>query len=260
MAADVTIITFVTGTIVLVLFSFALVAFLVVHKKKRYQHLLEKQQMESTYENQLLQTKLEVQEQSFKHFSEEIHDNVGQLLSVVKMQLYNIAGSSNEPEIGGKAAESTELLGKAINELRSISHTLNSAYITSVGLIAATRKELEYIASAGRIETTLNVYGQDVSLGNERELLVFRIIQEAVANSIKHASPTRISISIAYDPLMAAISIADNGAGFDVDAFNAGLGLANMHIRAGLLKGTISIESVKDEGTTIKLAVPVTHT
>src|ERR1700742_2955295 len=90
---------FYSGTLVLILIAFTLIAFLIVHKKKRYQHSLEKQQMERNYQNQLLLSRLEVQEQSFRHFSEEIHDNSGQLLSIVKMQLYNIRSSSKETEI-----------------------------------------------------------------------------------------------------------------------------------------------------------------
>src|ERR1700733_7529542 len=93
------IIIFIIGTLILIIFAFFIVIFLIVHKKKRYEHLLEKQTMENNYQNQLLLSKLEVQEQSFKYFSEEIHDNIGQLLSIVKMQLYNIRSSSHEQEI-----------------------------------------------------------------------------------------------------------------------------------------------------------------
>src|ERR1035438_6080300 len=128
------IVNFLGGTIILIIFAFTLVIFLIVHKKKRYEHLLEKQTMENNYQNQLLLSKLEVQEQSFKYFSEEIHDNIGQLLSIVKMQLYNIRSSSHEQEIVTKATDCNELLGKAINALRNISHTLNGGFVSNAGL------------------------------------------------------------------------------------------------------------------------------
>src|SRR5580658_7020462 len=114
MWADNGIIVFIVGTLTLMLFAFTLVIFLIVHKKKRYEHLLEKQTMENNYQNQLLQSKLEVQEQSFKYFSEEIHDNIGQLLSIVKMQLYDIKNNSTEPEVVAKVTGCNDLLGKAI--------------------------------------------------------------------------------------------------------------------------------------------------
>ena len=212
--------------------------------------------MENTYNNQLLQTKLEVQEQSFKHFSEEIHDNVGQLLSIVKMQLYTISGSEIGENTRIQLDGSTELLGKAISELRNISHTLNSSYISSVGLVAAVGKELEYINLSGGIVTAIEVTGNEASLGNEKELLTFRIIQEAIANSIKHAAPTTLRVSIRCDDAQLTVSIEDNGSGFDINAFNAGLGLANMHVRAGILGGAITIDSAKNSGTTITLVIP----
>ena len=250
-------ILFILGTIALMLFAFTLVIFLIVHKKKRYQHSLEKQQMESNYQNQLLLSRLEVQEQSFKHFSEEIHDNIGQLLSIVKMQLYNIRSSSKEAEIVTKATESNELLGKAITDLRNISHTLNSTFVSKAGLAEAIEKDLTYIRSAKDVACTLQVTGDEYSLGNERELLIFRIIQEATANAIKHAAPAAINILLDYKPAELSVTIADNGSGFDTaqQSADSGIGLNNMYVRTELLKGRLQVDSVKDKGTTIRLDI-----
>lgn len=249
-------IAFIGGTAVFLLFACFTVFFVVAHKKKRYQHLLEKQQLENTYQNQLLQSRLEVQEQSFRHFSEEIHDNVGQLLSIVKMQLYGIRNSSSEEKTMERASECTELLGKAINELRSISHTLNNSYVTSVGLLAAIEKELGRIRSAKEVDCVLHVSGDDYGLGNERELLVFRILQEAVGNAVKHADPKRIIISLQYGPDHLEVDVTDDGAGFDISRKSTGIGLNNMDVRAALLKGTLRVSSIPGAGTSIRLAIP----
>jgi len=249
-------IIFLVGTITIIFFAFTLVIFLIVHKKKRYEHLLEKQSMENNYQNQLLLSKLEVQEQSFKYFSEEIHDNIGQLLSIVKMQLYNIKSSSKEPEVVDKATDCNELLGKAINDLRNISHTLNSGYISNAGLADAIEKDLEYIRSAKEVQCNLYINGDEYSIGNEKELLVFRIVQEAIANAIKHARPTAIDVALNYAPAGISVIIQDNGVGFDTsERGNSGIGLNNMHVRTEMLQGKISVTSVKEKGTTIKLDI-----
>ena len=248
--------TLIAGTSIFLLFAFFIVIFLIVHKKKRYQHLLEKQQMENNYQNQLLLSRLEVQEQSFKYFSEEIHDNVGQMLSIVKMQLYNIRNGSKEEEIVKKASGCTELLGKAINDLRNISHTMSSAFVSNAGLADAVEKDLEYIRSAKEMKCTLHLQGGEYSLGNEQELLIFRIIQEAIANAVKHASPTDIDVYLHYEPGGLSIEIKDNGSGFEAsEKATGGIGLNNMHMRAGLLNGTLYVTSEKDKGTSIKLEV-----
>lgn len=250
------VLVFVLGTVIMLLLVFFIVIFLIVHKKKRYEHLLEKQTMENNYQNQLLLSKLEVQEQSFKYFSEEIHDNIGQLLSIAKMQLYNIRSSSHEPEIVTKASDCNDILGKAIHDLRNISHTLNSAFVSNAGLADAVEKDLEYIRSAKEVQCTLHITGEEYSIGSERELLVFRIVQEAIANAIKHAGPKAIDIFLDYQPGALTVKIADDGAGFNTAVVNkGGIGLSNMHVRADLLKGHLSIVSEKDKGTQITLAI-----
>ena len=218
---------------------------------------MEKQALENNYRNQLLQSRLEVQEQSFKYFSEEIHDNIGQLLSIVKMQMYNIKNSSLEPEIVTKATVCTELLGKAITDLRTVSHTLNSAYVDAAGLAAAIKKDLDYISSAREgMKCRLEITGDEYSLGNERELLVFRIMQEATANAIKHGNPTEITIMLGYSSAVFSATVQDNGSGFNPgQVTSAGLGLSNLQLRAGLLKGELTINSQNQKGTTITLTI-----
>lgn len=261
MTVDNALIIFIIGTITLMLFAFTLVIFLIVHKKKQYRNLLEKQQMESNYQNQLLQSKLEVQEQSFKYFSEEIHDNVGQVLSIVKMQLYGIKSSSREQEVITKATDCTELLGKAINDLRNISHTLNSAFVSNAGLADAIEKDLEYIRSARDVKCTLHRSGEEYEMENEKELMVFRIIQEAVGNAVKHASASAIDVYLHYQPEQLNVVIADNGKGFDTNTISkGGIGLNNMHVRTELLKGKLDVVSEKDKGTTITLSIDNTET
>ncbi len=252
---------FIIGTLILMILTFTLIIFLITYKKKRYEHRLEKQAMENTYQNQLLQSRLEVQEQSFKYFSEEIHDNIGQLLSIVKMQLYNIKSSSLELDIVTKATVCTDLLGKAIADLRNVSHTLNSAYVDAAGLPAAIQKDFDYICSAKELNCSLHIEGDEYPLGNERELMVFRIVQEATANAIKHGAPTAIDIYLYYGPKSFKVKITDNGSGFD-DASSTftGLGLNNMQVRADLLQGELSIVSAKCKGTTISLLINIDAT
>jgi len=250
------VIVLIMGTFILMIFAFFMVIFLIAYKKKRYQHLLEKQELEHNYRNQLLLSRLEVQEQSFKYFSEEIHDNIGQLLSIVKMQLYNIRNSSHEEEVVTKANDCNELLGKAISDLRNISHTLNSAFVSNAGIADAIEKDLEYIRSAKDLKCTLHVTGEEYSLGSERELLIFRIIQEAISNAVKHASPSAIDVYLDYKPACLSVIIEDNGSGFNThENTKGGIGLNNMHVRSDLLKGDLQINSVKEKGTTIKLTI-----
>lgn len=249
---------FIAGTIFITIFVSALILFLIQYKKRRIQFYTEKMQIQHEYDTQLLQTKLEVQEQSFKYFSEEIHDNAGQLLSSVKHQLYSIKTDSHEEHTIQRITETTELLGRAINDLRNISHTLNNSFVAKAGLVEAVQKELHYLNSAKHLNVQLHVTGDEYDLGSEKELLVFRIIQEAIANAVKHASPTTIDVHLDYQPDTFTIRIKDNGSGFNpAENKSDGIGLNNMHLRAGLLNGRLTINSEREQGTTIRLEIDI---
>ncbi len=247
---------FLSGTLFITIFVSALILFLIQYKRKQVKFYTEKLEIQHRYDTQLLQTKLEVQEQSFKYFSEEIHDNAGQLLSSVKYQLYNIKDESHEENTIQRVTEATELLGRAINDLRNISHTLNNSFVAKAGIAEAIEKELTYIHSAKNLEAKLHVSGEIYNLGNERELLVFRIIQEAIANALKHAKPTAIDVYLDYGSAMFAVNIHDNGIGFNRNENKSdGIGLDNMNMRADMLKGRLTINSLLERGTTIRLEV-----
>jgi two-component system, NarL family, sensor kinase len=259
MNTDSAAIVFILGTVVLVLFALFLIFFLVVHKQRQYRYLIEKQQLEHQYQSQLLQSQIEVQEQAFQYFSGEIHDNVGQILSLTKLYLYKIAKNSTGTPVEEDANQGTELLTKAIADLRNISHTANGNYVSNTDLGESIRKELDYIASAKKIKCNFKKEGEPYPLEKEKNLLAFRIIQESVANALKHGNPTELDIALNYKPGTLSVSIIDNGEGFDTEVLQKGngIGVNNMNVRANLLKGKLDIRSVKNEGTTVKLEIPV---
>lgn len=260
MTTDYAAVVFILGTVVLVLFALFLIFFLVIHKQRQYKYLIEKQQMEHRYESELLQSQIEVQEQAFEYFSTEIHDNVGQILSLAKLYLYKIGRNSTDRKVEDDAQKGTELITKAIADLRNLSHTANGNYILNAELAEVIKKELDYISSAKNINCNFKTEGDVYQLDSEKKLLVFRIIQESIGNALKHGNPHDIAIMLRYQPSLFSVSVKDDGEGFDMETLDKskrGLGLSNMRMRADLLKGSFDIHSRKDEGTTITLDIPV---
>jgi signal transduction histidine kinase len=150
------------------------------------------------------------------------------------------------------------LLDEVIKDARNISHMLNSDYITRNGLVASVQKELEDISRTVKIDCSFEVQGDYYSLDDERELLVFRMVQEAINNAVKHAQATRLSVIMDYHENDFTITITDNGKGFDIRhlADGSGIGLMNMRNRAGMIKGTLAVDS-GDKGTSIKLSIKI---
>jgi two-component system, NarL family, sensor kinase len=255
------IITIIAGTITLLLLGFFIISFLFLYRRRHHRYLREKQQLQLSYEGELLKTKLEIQEQTFKHISQEIHDNIGQVLSLAKL---NIA-TMDITETAGleqKIGDSKKLISKAIQDLRNLSHGLSTDFIADMGLTRAIGFELEMIRKSGEYETVLETEGTAYSLDTQKELIIYRIIQEILNNIIKHSSARKIIIYLLYERSVFTLSITDNGNGFDLTPLNdntssSGLGIRNMHNRAQLIGAGFLISSTLGKGTSVTITVPV---
>lgn len=240
------------------LLLFFITLFILVNKNKHRRLQQEKIELRYKYEKELLTTRLEVQEQSLNIVSQEIHDNICQVLGHVKHNLYaieyNLFPDGNEDLL----KTSTSLVGKTIDDLRNISHVLNPVYIQKIGLEDAIKKELEYLRAFYKIELNLVLDGDPPDFAAETEIIIFRIVQETLSNIVKHSSATIVDLLVHYTPTQMTVTIADNGTGFDLENIrskNSGIGLINMTQRAKLINGIFDIRSGINQGTTVVLKV-----
>ena len=222
--------------------------------------LLQEQELRNQYEETLLQTQLEIQEQTLKTISEEIHDNIGQALSLAKLKLNTL--KYDQPDLlVEKINDSRELVSKAIRDLRDLSRSLNTDSIASMGLVRAIELELELFRKSG-FQTTLYTEGEIRKMEPQQELILFRIVQESLNNIIKHAEAKTIRVTALYTADELDLQVEDDGKGADPSQLDMdgnsykSLGLRNMSNRAGMIGGTFSINSVPGNGTIIKLNIP----
>lgn len=254
------IITLIGGTITFLLLGAWMISFLFLYRRRHRRHLQEKEQLRLSYERELLQTQLEIQEQTFKNISQEIHDNIGQMLSLAKL---NLATMDIAQPVGleQKIDDSKKLVSQAIQDLRNLSHGLSTDYIADLGLVRAIEHELEMIRKSGTCETVLEMEGASYPLDKQIELILYRIIQETLNNIIKHAASQKIIIHLRYGPKEFTLSIIDNGKGFDLtpltDNSSFGLGIKNMHSRAQLIGAGFQISSTLEKGTSVIISLPV---
>jgi signal transduction histidine kinase len=242
-------------------FILVLVAYINRRKKK---HMEEKQMMQSSFHQELLQTQLEIQEQTLKTISQEIHDNIGQVLSLAKLNL-NTIDITRKDDLLEKIDSSKQLVSKAIQDLRDLSKSLNTDNIAAIGLLRAIGYELDMIRKAGEHKTSLEIMGNAIRPDPQKELIVFRIVQELLNNIIKHAAATNIKVEAHYTNTELELIISDDGKGFNLESMNKednngsgqGLGIRNMHNRARLIGAGFSMQSLEGQGTTVKLKLPV---
>lgn len=229
--------------------------------QKQNDMLLNEQKIKSDFQQTLLQTQLEIQEQTLKTISEEIHDNIGQALSLAKLKL-NTVDFTKQEQLIEKITDSKNLVSKAIQDLRDLSRSLNTDNIAAMGLIRAVEYELELFHKSG-FATDLHISGTITRMEPQRELIIFRIVQEALTNIIKHAEARTITVTAIYNTDTLELQVQDDGKGTIIvqdingeENSNKSLGLRNMHNRAKMVGATFSMESVPGNGTVIKLNIP----
>ncbi|MDE1191583.1 MAG: histidine kinase [Arachidicoccus sp.] len=247
----------IAGTILVLFLSIVIIISILRYKIKQQNHAKEKQIMRADFEQNILQSRLEMQEQTFNNISQEIHDNVGQVLSLAKVQLSIVEQSetSNKELIADIKAN----ISNALNDLRDIAKSLSSGRLHQLTLVQAIDQELQRINHSGLIQTQLNVSGAEYSVAEQKKVILFRMIQECFQNILKHAKATRIVVNIEFDTISLRVKIADNGIGFNPDekyAATSGLGLQNIVTRAELIGGTAAIFSEPQQGTHIILNIP----
>lgn len=250
-------ITILVGTFLVLFFALSIVLLFSLFNKKSELHQKEKEIIKASFDQAILQSQIEIQEQTFNTISQEIHDNVGQILSLAKVQL-NIM---EESETMDKAllTDAQENISKAMTDLRDIAKGLSSERIRVVGLVAAVEQEIQKINRTGIVLISVQASGTEQKTDNQKQLILFRVIQECLQNILKHAAASSVSILFTYRNEFLDIVIADNGKGFNFQQeqlAHHGLGLHNIFKRIDLIGGKAEIKSVLQEGTTVKLTIP----
>lgn len=245
----------IVGSVALILVAIFIVSFMLLYTKKHNRHLMEKQEMRSQFQQELLRTQMEIQEQTFKTISQEIHDNIGQMLSLAKMNLSKFEmdpGHSEEAVLNAKG-----LVSKAVSDLRDLSKTLNADTISTIGLLKSIELELQLVEKTTGIKTTIEVDGHPQPIESQKELIAFRIVQESLHNSIKHASPTQLNVRANFEDSILQLSIFDDGTGFNYTGnYHDGSGLRNMQSRSKLIDAQWGLQSSPGHGTKIHLTIP----
>ena len=250
-------ITIVVGVAIsLAVVAVGIISLFLNYRNKRVQAIQEKEKMQAAFNQQLLQSQLEMQEHTSNIISAEIHDNVGQILSLAKVQLNII--DQGETLDRSLLADAKESVSKAMTDLRDIAKSLNSEQIKLSSLQEITELELHRINRLGLMATSLKTNGETKNLQEQKKLIIFRIIQESLQNIIKHSGAKKIEIWFHYEKDNLKIEVVDNGKGFDKTLLERkeGLGLQNIMSRALVIGGKANINSVPGQGTVITIISP----
>jgi two-component system NarL family sensor kinase len=240
----------------LIMPAFMVIYFLIYTKKKR-NHLEEKKRMKEDFDQEMLLAEQEVREQTMQTIGAELHDNIGQLLSLTTLTLKSI-DTHNSLHSDEKVAASIELLGKAISEMRLLGKLLQGDQLLTLGLDNAIQQEVDWLTRSGNYAITFtNNFSPSQSQNPSKDLFCFRMLQEILNNIMKHAQAKHISINLAVNHHELQLTVEDDGIGFSNEIQkHQGSGLLNIKKRAAIVGGNATIQSQLQQGTSITIQIP----
>jgi len=234
------------------LFAFATLLFYFQFTRKKQRLQLNQQLLEKRYQQELLEVGMEVQEHTFQHISQEIHDSVGQMLSLAKLNLSILA---MEHQHLSAVKEIRDQVSESIHQLRQISMGIQGDRLLEKGLLNGIEFLVQQMRKTGLFNMQLDAEMEWIAINKNDSVFIYRIFQELMQNIIRHSGATDISITIQQNPEQYLFFVRDNGHGFSINTQNPGngIGLRSMQQRAALIGAQLSIESKPDEGTLVSI-------
>ncbi len=239
----------------LIIMGFLFVLFFYFQKRKT-SFLIEKMESELEFQAELVKTQIEIKDQTLSEISRELHDNIGQILSVAIMQVNRFSQDENKKPSLGELTDLKGILSKSLDEIRMLSKIINRDNSTHLNFTEAMALDFERITKLKKIDCKLSVTGDIPEINNEHQLIIYRIFQEAIHNILRHSHSEVIDMKVISTSQHFKVVLADEGIGFNKSEKSAGLGLHNMGLRAKLIGAALTIDS-DSKGTRLELHYPI---
>ena len=251
------------GTLLAFLLIGFVLAMIFFYQRKQQKQKQELIRLKEEYEQEVLRSQLEIQDSTMKTIAQELHDNIGQGLSVIKLWMAMAPIPAGHEAFEG-IQNSKELLHKVIRDMADLTKSLHTDRIAEVGLSEAIHFDLASIRRMGLLEIDFDLQGDEFHFPDQKSIFIFRMYQEMMNNILKHSQATHVRVSLHYSGNnIFVMRIEDDGIGFDLEQKNnsvtgsSGLGLKSMRNRAKMIGAGLVIESEPAKGTQIQVTVPL---
>jgi len=246
-------------TLLFVVLSFSLFLLVTLYIKREEKHRTDNQRMLFEIEQRELNMSFKDREIALNEVSKEVHDNIGQLVNLIRMNLYPIEEYCTNSVQLELIKYVSELTDRVVAETKDISRSLNSDFIKKKGLYTVLEHDLDRINMSKNLRCSMQVEGQnnDSLLTAETQLTIYRIAQEAINNVLQHAHAQTLHVTLRYEKDNFKMVIGDDGVGFNMEEVNdkGTIGLNNMRQRAKLLNGYLDINTKPLYGSFITLSI-----
>lgn len=255
--------TVIISTLLLLFFGALLVYYFFRQQKKRYLHDQEVTALRQSFDQTILQSRLEIKESTLDQVSKELHANFSHLVSLININLA-AALPGSDGQMKGHILEAKGLTKQLMTEIKVLSVSLNSDHVMKAGFSRALEIELQRLERTGKYVVSFRKIGDVVRIEPAKEIILVRLSQEILNNIVRHSKATRVNVELEYRKDVLCFTIEDNGIGFDIDdAHNKSIersstGLMNIAGRARLVKAALELNSCPGSGTCVKVTIPIT--
>ena len=207
------------------------------------------------HKREILATQLEIQQATMQQIGRELHDNIGQKLTLVSLYTQQLLYENRVPEVSERIDQISQIINQSLQDLRSLSKTLTDDNINQKEIVTLIQEEVDNTNTFKRCHVSFEHNFKQLDLGFVHKNVLLRIIQEFIQNSIKHANCKNIFIKLnTSEEILWELNLRDDGIGFDsTEITSNGIGLTNMKNRAAIIGADFSLESQKNTGTTLNI-------
>lgn len=252
------IISLIIFNLVLIVFISAIVIFVRQYRLKKKAHLAEIKDIDELHKQELLETQVEIQSQTMKHIGREIHDNIGQKLTLASLYTQQLAFENKAPQVNKNIENISEIINQSLKELRQLSKSLTDNSIEDQAIFDLLKQECNRINDLKKCNVTFRSNSELEIDSYQIKSFLFRISQEFLQNSIKHAKCKNIQVILEVHKDQISLILKDDGIGFTLNKLKSkGIGLLNMEKRTKLIGGSFHLESEKNIGTTVTIEIPL---
>ena len=246
------IIALATVTITITVLVAGIVMFIIQYRKRKIEHTKETEMLNEKHTQDLLEKQLETQLLTMQHIGTEIHDNVGQKLTLASLYTKQLS-IKTITNLDEKVNAISTIIDESLSELRQLSKTLTNPQLADAGLLFLLNEEARRVNASGVCFINIDSNKKEIILPQAEKNILFRLLQEFIQNSLKHSGCRKITISFLKENDYLKITATDDGRGFDTNATSYGIGLQNMRRRAGQINATYEMNSEAGKGTSIIL-------
>ncbi len=237
------------------MFIVAVMVYIRRYKQRKLEYLSEIEINNQIHQKEILATQLEIQQATMQHIGRELHDNIGQKLTLVSLYTQQLIYENKVPKEAERIEQISEIINQSLQDLRSLSKTLTDDKINQKEIVTLIQEEVDNANAIKKCKITFNHNFEHIDLNFAHKNVLLRITQEFIQNSIKHAQCKSIFINLlTSDENLWKHNIKDDGIGFDSSQkLSNGIGLTNMKNRAEIIGANFSLKSKKGIGTEISL-------